>query len=66
MTLKDTAQTLALAVCVSVVAFLVATPICLWILGSANSCKRMMCEILIMKRPMSDVSYCEAWFDLFR
>ena len=44
---------------------LLVTPLCIW-LASADSCERMFCELLIMNRPMSDVSYCEAWFDLFR
>ena len=66
MTLKDTAQTLLLAVVISLTVFVIATPLCIWILGSANSCSMMMCEIMIMRRPMAEPTYCEAWFDLFR
>ena len=28
--------------------------------------KQMACEILIMRRPHADVSYCQWWFGLFR
>ncbi len=41
------------------------TPLCVWLHGVDN-CERMFCEILIMRRPLADVSYCEWWFDLFR
>ncbi len=62
---KDTAYALALGSGLCVLLILVATPICIWI-ASVDSCERMMCEILIMRRPHADVSYCEDWFDLFR
>ena len=62
---KETIQALAVGIALLVLFVLAATPLCIWIL-SADSCERMTCEILIMRRPMSDVSYCEAWFDLFR
>ncbi len=62
---KETLKTLTLACVVGVTVFVAATPVCILILG-VNSCERMMCEILVMKRPHSDVSYCEDWFDFFR
>lgn len=65
MTAKETAKTLALAAAVALTAFVVATPLCIWI-ADVRSCERMTCEILVMSRPHADVSYCEAWFDLFR
>lgn len=62
---KETIQ--ALAICVGILALgvLVATPLCIRI-ASVDGCERMACEILVMNRPLSDVSYCEAWFDLYR
>ena len=65
MSPKETIKTLVLAVVVSVTVFVVATPVCVLILG-VDSCERMTCEILVMRRPLSDMSYCETWFDLFR
>jgi hypothetical protein len=47
-------------------AFIVATtPLCIWI-ASIDACERMFCEILIMRRPHAEVSYCQWWFDRFR
>ena len=65
MNRKETLKTLALAIGIGVTVFVAATPVCIWGLG-VDSCERMMCEILSMKRPHSDMSYCEDWFDLFR
>ena len=62
---KETIQALALGVGLFALFMSVATPLCIW-LASADSCERMVCELLVMRRPMADVSYCEAWFDLFR
>ena len=62
---KETVQAFALGVGLLALFVSVATPLCIW-LASADSCERMACELLVMRRPMADVSYCEAWFDLFR
>ena len=62
---KETFQAAALGLGLLALFVAVATPLCIWI-ASADSCERMVCELLVMRRPMADVSYCEAWFDLFR
>ena len=62
---KEPVQALAAGFGLLAVFVLLATPLCIWV-ASVDSCERMACEVLIMSRPMSDVSYCEAWFDLFR
>ena len=60
-----TIKTLALAALVGGGVAITATPICVWI-SDVDNCEAMMCEILAMRRPLADLSYCEAWFDLFR
>ena len=65
MNAKDTAYAFALGIGLSALLILVATPLCIWI-ASVDSCQGMACEILIMRRPHADVSYCQWWFDLFR
>ena len=65
MSFKETVKTVALAAGLGVTMFMVATPLCIWI-ADVRSCERMTCEILVMSRPHADVSYCTAWFDLFR
>jgi hypothetical protein len=63
---KRTAVTLAVAIACFLALFAAATPVCIWVSGSVDSCERMMCEILHMKRPHTDAATCQAWFDLFR
>lgn len=65
MTRKETLKTLLLAIVIGVTVFVAVTPACILILG-VNSCERMMCEILVMRQPHSDASYCAHWFELFR
>jgi len=60
-----TIKTLALAAMVVGVVAITATPICVWI-SDVDTCEAMTCEILAMRRPLADQSYCEAWFDLYR
>jgi hypothetical protein len=62
---KETVKAFAFGVGLLALFVGAATPLCIW-LASADSCERMVCELLVMRRPMADVSYCEAWFDLFR
>ena len=45
--------------------FMAATPVCIWV-DSVEDCERLFCELLVMRRPHADVSYCEAWFDLWK
>lgn len=62
---KETAKALAFGLGLLAVFIVATTPVCVWLHGVDN-CERMFCELLIMRRPMADVSYCEWWFDLFR
>jgi hypothetical protein len=62
---KETAKTLALAALVGLTTLVVGSLVCVWV-SDADNCEQMICELLVMRRPLSDVSYCEAWFDLFR
>ena len=62
----DTVRTLAIALAIAAGLFVLGTPLCIWLSGSVDSCERMTCELLAMTRPLADLSYCEAWFDLFR
>ena len=65
MDAKDTAYAFVLGIGLLALFILVATPLCIWF-ASVDGCERMTCEILIMRRPLADVSYCEWWFGLFR
>ncbi len=62
---RELIKTLALAVAVGVPVFVAASLICV-LVSDANECEQMICEILSMKRPHADASYCQAWFRLFR
>jgi hypothetical protein len=62
---KDTAKTLALAALVGLTTLVAGSLVCIWV-SDADNCEQMICELLVMRRPLADVSYCEAWFDLFR
>jgi hypothetical protein len=62
---EETIRTLALAAAVTAVAVVVATPVCIAISG-VDGCEAFACELLSMRRPHADISYCESWFDLFR
>ena len=62
---KETARTLAIGLSLLAVFIALTMPLCVWVQGVDN-CERMVCEILIMRRPLADVSYCEWWFDRFR
>lgn len=62
---RETIKALAIGLSLLAVVILAATPACVWLHGVDN-CERMFCELLIMRRPLADVSYCEWWFDLFR
>jgi hypothetical protein len=62
---KDTAKTLALAALVGLATLVTGSLVCVWV-SDADNCEQMICELLVMRRPLADVSYCEAWFDLFR
>lgn len=62
---KETAKTLALAVLVGLATLVAGSLVCVWV-SDADNCEQMICELLVMRRPLADVSYCEAWFDLFR
>ncbi len=65
MNARDTAIAFAWGLGLFAVFALVATPLCIWI-ASLDSCEQMTYEILIMRRPHADVSYCGWWFDRFR
>ena len=65
MNAKDTAYAFALGIGLFALFILVATPLCIWF-ASVDGCERMACEILIMRRPLADVSYCEWCFGRFR
>ncbi len=65
LTSLSTLKTLALAVLVGLATLIVGSLLCVWI-SDADNCEAMICELLVMRRPLADVSYCEAWFDLFR
>ena len=60
-----TLKTLALAVLVGLATLVVGSLLCVWI-SDADNCEAMVCELLVMRRPLADVSYCQAWFDLLR
>ena len=62
---KETAKTLALAALVGLATLVAGSLVCVWV-SDADNCERMICELLAMRRPLADVSYCEVWFDLFR
>ena len=62
---KETLKVLAIGLSVVAVLIVTTTPLCVWLHGVDN-CERMFCELMIMRRPLADVSYCEWWFDLFR
>jgi len=62
---RETIRTLLLAVAVTAVFVIVATPICIAI-GGVDGCEAFACELLSMRRPHADISWCEAWFDLFQ
>ncbi|HSF93587.1 MAG TPA: hypothetical protein VLA52_01060 [Thermohalobaculum sp.] len=61
----DTLRTLALAVAVCSVFVVVATPLCI-VIGGVDGCEAFACEVMAMRRPMADYSWCEAFFDFFR
>ncbi len=61
---KETVKALAIGLSLLAVFIALTTPLCVWLHGVDN-CERMFCEILIMRRPLADVSYCEWRFDLF-
>ena len=62
---KDTVKTLALAVVIGLATLVAGSLLCVWV-SDADTCEAMICELLVMRRPLADVSYCEAWFDLLR
>ena len=62
---KETLQALAIGLGMLAVLVVAGTPLCIWV-ASVDRCERMTCELMVMNRPMSDPTLCEAWFALFR
>ena len=65
MTRRQSLKFVALAAAVIGGLAALATPLCIRV-ASADGCERMVCGLAAAPHPVSDPSWCEAWFDLFR